>query len=260
MSTNKLTKQRKSKRPQGSNNLEFSVVIPVFNEEGNIGSLLLEVRAALNGKRTFEIIVVDDGSTDQTWPLLKDYCKDLLELNIIQHPRKFGQSIALITGVKAARAPWILTLDGDGQNDPADIERLLIKVAEPTRAGHFLIIGNRSKRHDSWLRIFSSRIANNVRQALLHDECPDSGCGLKVFERKAFLDLPKFDHMHRFLPALFKRAGGTVINIEVSHRPRIYGVSKYGVFNRFWVGVIDLFGVIWLQRRPCQPELGDERE
>ncbi len=258
MSKNYLMKQGESDNKGSPNNLDLSVVIPVFNEEGSIGPLIEEVRTALNGKRTFEIIAVDDGSNDQTWAVLKRYSKDMVELKIVRHRRNAGQSAALLTGVKAARASWISTLDGDGQNDPADIERLLIKAAQFRNAGHFLITGKRSKRHDSWLRIVSSRIANGVRQALLHDNCSDTGCGLKLFEREGFLELPRFDHMHRFLPALFKRAGGSVIDIEISHRPRTHGVSKYGVLNRFWVGIIDLFGVIWLQRRPYVPELDNE--
>jgi len=238
--------------------LELSVVIPVYNEECSIESLLQEVHDALHGKQDFEIIVVDDGSCDQTVQVLKQYSQEIPEIKIIRHQRNFGQTAAILSGVKAAGAVWIATLDGDGQNDPADIEYLMEKVITRRDGQNLLIAGMRKERHDSWLRRISSRIANSVRQALLHDECPDTGCGLKVFERNAFLRLPKFDHMHRFLPALFKLNGGTVINVEVSHRPRTHGISKYGVLNRFWVGVIDLVGVIWLQHRPYLAELDNE--
>ena len=166
---------------------------------------------------------------------------------------------AIATGVRAARADWILTLDGDGQNDPADIPALVERLrAQPNDEPPLqLIMGHRAKRQDSWLRKFSSRVANGVRSRLLHDATPDSGCGLKLFSRQAFLELPYFDHMHRFLPALFQRNGGAVISVRVNHRPRTRGVSKYGLHNRLWVGITDLFGVSWLLRRAKLPEVSE---
>ena len=149
----------------------------------------------------------------------------------------------------AARAPIVGTLDGDGQNDPADLRKFLEARHDPVNAGALLIMGNRVTRRDTWLRRLSSRIANGVRGGLLGDGTPDTGCGIKIFDRDTFLSLPAFDHMHRFLPALFQRAGSRVVSIPVNHRPRMRGRSKYGVHNRLWVGIVDLFGVMWLKAR-----------
>jgi dolichol-phosphate mannosyltransferase len=241
--------------------MQLSVVIPMFNEAENVGTLLQEVRSALGGRVDYEIVVVDDGSTDGTWKRLMELRSEIPELRPVRHSVNFGQSAAIASGVKAARSPWIATLDGDGQNDPADIPELWNQRDQYVASQHpLLIAGRRRKRNDTWLRRLSSRVANGVRQWLLRDDCSDTGCGLKIFERSAFLDVPRFDHMHRFLPALFKRAGGTVINIPVNHRPRMRGQSKYGVWNRLWVGIVDLFGVMWLQRRACRPELDHESE
>ena len=175
-------------------------------------------------------------------------------LRVIRHVRSCGQSTAIHTGVEAARFPWIATLDGDGQNDPQDI-RVLLEVlsAMGSKGDATLIAGHRAKRHDSWLRKLSSRIANSVRGRLLGDRTPDTGCGLKMFRRDLFLALPFFDHMHRFLPALVIRHGGEIVSVPVSHRPRHAGRSKYGVHNRLWVGIVDLFGVMWLQHRMRHP-------
>jgi len=231
----------------------LAVVIPMMNEEANVQPLVDEVCTALRGRLDFELIVVDDGSTDGTWAALEALRASVPELRPLRHRRNFGQSAGILSGVRAARAPWIATLDGDGQNDPADIPRLWALVAGDPATPR-LIAGNRVRRRDTWLRRLSSRTANRVRQALLHDDCPDTGCGLKLFPRKAFLELPHFDHLHRFLPALAKRAGIEVVNVPVNHRPRSRGRSKYGVHNRLWVGLVDLAGVMWLQRRPCRPE------
>jgi dolichol-phosphate mannosyltransferase len=162
-----------------------------------------------------------------------------------------GQSFAILTGVRAARAPWIATLDGDGQNDPADITKLLAarEGVAPGGRGPLLLAGFRRRRRDSWLKRLSSRVANGVRGRLVGDRTPDTGCGLKLFEREALLALPHFDHMHRFLPALFLRAGGQVVSVEVGHRPRTRGTSHYGMFDRLWVGIVDMIGVMWLIRR-----------
>lgn len=223
---------------------EISVVIPVCNEEGNVIPLAREIAASLQGT-PFEILFVDDGSTDGTAAaVLQARCEGIGEIRLLKHSFRSGQSAAVCSGVRAARAPWIATLDGDGQNDPADIPAL---YAERHTAE--LVIGNRTTRRDTWLRHAQSRVANGVRGALLGDGTPDTGCGIKVMQREAFMDLPRFDHMHRFLPALFLRAGRQVKSVPVRHHPRERGVSKYGLFDRLWVGIVDIFGVMWLRRR-----------
>ena len=179
-------------------------------------------------------------------------------MRLLRHMRSYGQSAAIRTGVKAARAPWIATLDGDGQNDPADIPKLWHIGLTAASGPPLLITGYREDRHDSWTKRSASLIANRVRCRMLGDDTPDTGCGLKLFPRALFLDLPYFDHMHRFLPALVLREGGIVRSVGVNHRVRHGGVSKYGVLDRLGVGIIDLFGVIWLQRRAVRPLLLDE--
>ena len=227
----------------------LAVVVPVHNETENIAPLVAEIKAALSGVHSFEIVYVDDGSTDATLQTLKGLGKQTPELRIIQHHICCGQSAAVATGVRVARASIIATLDGDGQNDPADIPKLFDVMSQAPDPDNIMVAGRRTKRQDSILKKISSRIANNVRAGLLRDDTIDTGCGLKVFTRKAFLEMPHFDHMHRFLPALMKRRGGTIISVNVHHRPRELGQSKYGVMNRLWVGIVDMFGVMWLQRR-----------
>jgi dolichol-phosphate mannosyltransferase len=234
------------------------VVVPVYNEAENIGPLVEEIRAALGEVADFEIVVVDDGSDDSTREVLASL--RVPELRVIRHRERCGQSTAIWTGVRVARADWIATLDGDGQNDPADIPALL-KARDEAGGGLLLVAGRRRRRHDSWLKRVSSWVANTVRGRLLRDHTPDTGCGLKLFPRRAFLDLPYFDHMHRFLPALFLRAGGRVLSVDVSHRPRRAGRSKYGVHDRLWVGIVDMFGVMWLRARvklPIVEEMSDD--
>jgi len=231
------------------NGLEISVVVPVCNEAENVEPLAREIAVAL-GERPFEMIFVDDGSTDQTAAkLLSARAAGLPQLRVLRHSFRSGQSAAVATGVKAARAPWIATLDGDGQNDPADIPTLLRARAAPGNADVMLFMGNRTTRRDTGYRRLQSRVANGVRSALLGDGTPDTGCGIKLFHRATFLELPRFDHMHRFLPALFIRQGARVVSVPVNHRPRASGTSKYGMFDRLWVGIVDLFGVLWLRRR-----------
>jgi dolichol-phosphate mannosyltransferase len=231
-----------------------SVVVPVRNEAENVLPLIEEIHAALQGQADFELIYVDDGSTDETPELLAQALQRFPRLRSLRHERAYGQSTAIATGVRAARHPWIATLDGDRQNDPADLPRLLDLLRPGQRPpGLAMVIGWRKARHDSALRRWSSRIANGVRARLLGDRTPDTGCGLKVFPRELFLRLPFFDHLHRFLPALVLREGGQVVSLPVSHRARPAGVSKYGVHNRLWVGIVDLFGVMWLQRRATRP-------
>ncbi|HNA30967.1 MAG TPA: glycosyltransferase family 2 protein [Thiobacillaceae bacterium] len=232
----------------------LSVVVPVKNEAENIEPLIREIVAAVSPLADFEIIYVDDGSTDSTLAELKRLAADLPQLRIVRHQASCGQSTAVTSGVLAARYNWIATLDGDGQNDPADIPSLLqrLRAAQPGDNLHMLA-GWRARRQDTWLRRLSSRVANGVRARLLHDATPDTGCGLKVFSRATFLRLPYFDHMHRFLPALVQRHGGRVESVVVNHRPRERGISKYGLNNRLWVGIVDLFGVMWLIRRSQHP-------
>lgn len=234
----------------------LSVVVPVFNEQDNILPLLEEIAAALRGRTAFEIVYVDDASRDDTAEVLKAARTSFPELRVLRHRQQSGQSTAVWNGVRAARGAWIATLDGDGQNDPADIPKL-VAAREYADAQIRLFAGWRTTRRDSFNKRISSKIANGVRSRLLRDDTPDTGCGLKLFERAAFLELPYFDHMHRFLPALMRRAGYRCQSVPVAHRPRTRGVSKYGMWNRLWVGIADLRGVAWLMRR-ARPTAIDE--
>ncbi len=237
--------------------MQVSVVIPVHNEEENIIPLIDEIVVSMQSAANYEIIYIDDGSTDLTGKILNQALQTYSSLRVIRHAASCGQSTAIKTGVKAALYPVIATLDGDGQNDPADIPRLYELLTQQRQANNklWMIAGWRNKRHDSGWRLFSSWFANTVRSALLGDKTPDTGCGLKVFLRNNFLDLPYFDHMHRFLPALIIRAGGDVISESVNHRARSKGYSKYGTLDRLWAGITDLLGVIWLKQRAKLPEI-----
>ncbi|MCB1746980.1 MAG: glycosyltransferase family 2 protein [Gammaproteobacteria bacterium] len=226
---------------------DYAVVVPFFNEQDNVTALLDEIVAAMAG-RDYEIVVVDDCSTDATLARLQAGAARLPGVRVVRHAVNRGQSAALCSGADAARARWLVTLDGDGQNDPRDIATL-IAAAERARPRPVMVCGHRHQRRDNALRRLSSRVANGVRSRLLGDATPDTGCGLKLIERAAFQRLPRFDHMHRFLPALALRDGGRVMSVEVSHRPRLHGQSKYGLWNRLWVGIVDLAGVMWLRRR-----------
>ena len=230
----------------------LSIVVPVRNEAANIEPLIAEITAAAAGI-VHEIVYVDDGSTDDTAGQLRLAQRRWPGTLVVRrHRASCGQSAAIITGIQIARGTWIATLDGDGQNDPANIPALFQRAR--VGDGLFdLIAGHRTRRQDGWVKRQSSRVANRVRAALLGDSTPDSGCGLKVFRRAAFLALPHFDHMHRYLPALFIRAGGSVQSVPVNHRPRVRGQSKYGTFDRLWVGLVDMAGVAWLQRRARRP-------
>ncbi len=230
---------------------QISVVVPVRNEEGNVANLVGEIDAALK-HITHEIIYVDDGSNDNTYAQLKSLQTQFRQLIIVRHALSCGQSTAVRTGVKNAKYDWVATLDGDGQNDPADIPKLMAAITE----GVDLAGGNRrASRRDTWVKRMSSVIANTVRSKMLNDDTPDTGCGLKLFKREAFLDLPYFDHMHRFLPALIKRRGGKIVSVPVAHRNREHGKSNYGTIDRLLVGIVDLFGVAWLQRRAKKPQI-----
>lgn len=226
----------------------LSVVVPVFNERDNVPPLVGEIVAALRGRLPFEIVYVDDHSRDDTLAVLQSLKASTPELRVLHHVTQSGQSTAVRTGVKAARAPWIATLDGDGQNDPADIPTLLAAraAADPQVR---LFAGWRVERRDSGSKRWASRWANAIRARMLRDDTPDTGCGIKLFERAAFLDLPYFDHMHRYLPALMQRAGWKTVSVPVNHRHRTAGVSKYNNLNRALVGIRDLRGVAWLIAR-----------
>lgn len=225
-----------------------SLVIPVYNERDNLAALLGEIVEALRGRLEFEVIYVDDASEDGTLPELIRLKRDFPELRVLHHAARSGQSAAIRTGVKAARAAWVATLDGDGQNDPADLPRLLQARRESTPDVR-LLAGWRVDRRDTASKRWASRWANAIRSRLLGDATPDTGCGIKLFERDAFLDLPYFDHMHRFLPALMQRAGWRTVSIPVNHRPRTAGSSKYSNLQRALVGIGDLRGVAWLISR-----------
>ena len=229
-------------------NPEFSVVVPVFNERGNVTPLVSEIVAALRGKYGFEIVYVDDQSKDDSLQVLKDLMVSVPELRVVQHLRQCGQSTAIRNGVKAARGDWIVTLDGDGQNDPADIAKL-IEARNKAAPEIKLFAGWRVHRKDTGSKRWASKIANSIRAGFLKDETPDTGCGIKLFERAVFMDLPYFDHMHRYLPALVKRAGFQSVSVPVNHRERCSGVSKYNNLGRAWVGLKDLRGVAWLIKR-----------
>lgn len=231
----------------------LAVVVPVYNEEDNVAPLIGEIESALNGVCAFQIVYVDDGSADGTARTLSEQARRLDNLTVIRHRTCCGQSAAVATGVAAARASIIATLDGDGQNDPNDIPNLLKVLESDDDPDALLIAGWRAKRKDTWSKRMQSKIANAVRARLLKDDTPDTGCGLKVFTRAAFLDMPRFDHMHRFLPALMIRRGGRVRSVEVNHRPRERGQSKYGLWGRLKVGIVDIFGVNWLIRRGSKP-------
>jgi len=227
---------------------QLSVVVPVFNERDNIPPLLAEIAAALRGRADFEIVYVDDASKDDSLAVLTQAKSQYPELRVIKHLAQSGQSTAIRNGVKAARGAWIATLDGDGQNDPGDIPKLLA-MREESPSPIKLFAGWRVDRKDTASKRFGSRFANGLRRRLLRDDTPDTGCGIKLFERAAFLDLPYFDHMHRYLPALMQRAGWQVKSVPVNHRPRGAGTSKYNNLGRALVGIADLRGVSWLIRR-----------
>jgi dolichol-phosphate mannosyltransferase len=239
-------------------NIEFSVVVPVKDEAGNAAALAREIAAVLDG-RSYEMIFVDDASRDDTRGELALLKRELPALRIIGHRSNSGQSRAVRTGVLAARAPIVGTLDGDGQNDPADLPRLLAKLTRAEAPGNLaMVLGARGKRQDSWSKRTASRIANNIRKAALNDGADDSGSGVKVFKREAFLRLPYFDHMHRFMAALMLREGYAVEFLEVNHRQRRAGRSKYTNLGRLAANMTDLWGVMWLRSRARLPGGTDE--
>jgi len=249
---------------------ELSVVVPAHNEADNLSRLTGEIRRALDGRVHYEIVYVDDGSDDGSAEGLARLAREEPRIRLVRHRARAGQSAAIASGVQAARAPWIATLDGDGQNDPADILPMLDMVRassptarppdRPTIRPLRLIIGNRRLRRDRWDKRMAGRVANAIRRRVLKDGTPDTGCGIKLFERSAFLSVPHFNHMHRYLPALFLRSGWGVASVPVHHRPRGSGRSHYGVFDRLWVGLFDLPGVWWLIRRQIRPAIAENSD
>ncbi|HEX7000021.1 MAG TPA: glycosyltransferase family 2 protein [Gammaproteobacteria bacterium] len=238
--------------------MRFSVVIPLNNERENVRQLLGELEAALASLGEHELVLVDDGSTDDTAGEVRRVGHRAGPLRLLRHDTRRGQSTAIYNGVRAAGAELVVILDGDLQNDPADIPRLLAAYeGDPDRETLGLLIGHRTQRRDSALRRLSSRVANAVRGFVLKDGTPDTGCGLKLVRRSVFMSVPYFDHMHRFLPALVLRTGFRVTSLPVRHRPRVHGVGHYGLWDRLWVGLVDMLGVAWLARR-CRPLDYDE--
>ena len=232
---------------------DLSVVVPMYNEAENAPILVREIADALQGY-SFEIVVVDDRSSDKTRQILGHLRADIPQLRVICHSANAGQSRSVRTGIIAAKAPIISTLDGDGQNNPADIPALFGQLTRKGAPDNLVMVaGERQKRQDSKAKLYASSFANKVRQRLLDDGAKDSGCGLKVFYREAFLRLPYFDHVHRYLPALIRRDGLKVEFCPISHRPRLHGVSKYNNLQRGFVAIRDLMGVLWLKARSRHP-------
>ncbi len=232
---------------------DLSIVIPAYNEAGNIAPLLSEIGAAFRG-RSYEVIVVDDCSDDGT---ASDIDRSEIPVRLLTHARRAGKSRALVTGFRAASGAWIATLDGDGQNDPADLAAI---VAEHCgRKPEFIVAGVRKRRNDGVVKLVTSRVANFIRKRMLRDNCRDTGCGLKVMPGEFARSLPYFDNMHRFFPALARRAALDVVEHPISDRPRRHGMSKYGFFDRAAVAFLDLVGVYWLIRRSSNPGEVSER-
>lgn len=238
--------------------IELSVVVPVHNEAGNAANLAREIADALEG-RAYELIFVNDASTDETLEELMAARQQIPQLRILSHRNNAGQSRAIRSGVMAARAPVIATLDGDGQNDPADLPELFRRLTRPDAPEKLaMVMGRRASRKDTAWKRFGSRFANNIRQKLLKDGCDDSGCGIKAVKRDVFQKLPYFDHMHRYMPALIRADGYLAEFVDVNHRGRIHGISKYNNFGRLMAAFSDMRGVTWLMQRRRQTDGVDE--
>jgi dolichol-phosphate mannosyltransferase len=240
----------------------LSVVIPLMNEAGNVLPLVEEIAAALRAYapvgENFEIVCVDDGSTDATAAEVKQAQAANPRVRLIRHPMRLGMSAAIRNGVRRAKSAWIMTIDGDRQNDPADAPRLLALAWTKGREGKILAAGLRAKRRDTLGKRLASRFANKIRKTLLNDDCPDTGCSLKIFPRDSYLDLPFFNGLHRFMPALMQLYGHETLFLPVNDRPRAHGVSKSDFLGRALKGLGDLIGVMWLMRRTPKPERGEE--
>jgi dolichol-phosphate mannosyltransferase len=233
--------------PQSGASLRISVVVPVRNEAGNVAPLIGEIARAMAPLAPFEIVYVNDGSTDETAAELRRLTREYPFLRVVDHAVSCGQSAAVRSGVSFARAPVVATLDGDGQNDPVFLPALIAAIERDSTVG--LVAGQRVGRKATGFKKLQSRIANGVRGAVLRDGTRDTGCGLKAVRRDVFLALPYFDGLHRFLPALVRRDGYRVAYVDVVDRPRLTGTSNYGMWDRLWVGILDLMGVWWLVRR-----------
>jgi dolichol-phosphate mannosyltransferase len=234
--------------PSDTDAVAVSIVVPVRNEAENVAPLVAEIVSALDGRWVYEIIYVNDGSTDATAGRLADLMKQHRQLRQLKHAQSSGQSAAVRSGVRAARGAIVATLDGDGQNNPVFLPDLIAAVENGGgRVG--LVAGQRVGRKDTGFKKLQSRIANGVRKTILNDGTRDTGCGLKAFPREVFLSMPYFDGLHRFLPALVRREGFEIAYVDVIDRPRHSGVSNYGFFDRLWIGIMDLAGVWWLIRR-----------
>jgi dolichol-phosphate mannosyltransferase len=240
----------------------LSLVIPMLNEAGNVAPLIEEIVAALTAcpqvGSNFEIVCVDDGSTDATAGEIKEAQTRHPQIRLIRHAKRLGMSGAIRNGVRAARAAWIMTIDGDGQNNPADAGRLIDLAWARGVDRHILVAGIRVNRQDTNAKRWASRAANLIRRTLLDDRCPDTGCSLKLFRRESYLELPFFNGLHRFMPALFKLYGHEVIFTPVHDRPRRHGVTKSDFAGRAIKGLFDLMGVMWLIRRTPAPDRGKE--
>lgn len=237
-------------------NPSISIVIPALNEAENIEPLVSEIMAVATPANIAEIIYVNDGSTDNTVETLKTLRTKFPLIRVLNHDRRSGQSAAMMTGARGARGDLVVTLDGDGQNDPADIPllyNLFLEKSANNNQAIGMVAGQRRKRNDHLGKRLTSRIGNNVRRFLLKDGVRDTGCSLKLIRRDVYVRLPYFAHMHRYLPALVRREGFEIALVDVNHRARVRGVSKYNLWNRLWVGIVDLFGVMWLQSRAKMP-------
>jgi len=235
--------------------MKISLIIPTFNEEGNIPLLIEESFAEIPENILGELIVVDDCSTDASVEKIEGLFSKYSKLRCVKHQTNAGQSAAMRTGILAARFEIIATLDGDGQNDPGDIANLVLKLGKPGTTQTALVGGVRTKRKDTGSKRWASKAANWIRDKVLRDNCPDTGCGTKVYWREAYLRLPFFTSIHRYLPAMFQTYGYKCEYVPVNDRPRISGVSKYNNFNRALIGLYDLVGVSWLRKRTIAPEV-----
>ena len=241
----------------------LTAVVPVHNEQENVESLVREIHAVSTCCSIQKIVFVDDSSSDDTASRLADLAKEIPILRVLRHETQCGQSAAILTGIRAADTPWVVTLDGDGQNNPEDIPRLVEALNDCNDDNVKLVNGNRNTgntRKDSGIKRLSSKVANRVRSSLLRDNTPDSGCGLKLIHKETYLSLPWFVNIHRFTPALVMRTGASILSVEVGHRPRTGGQSHYGLFNRLWIGIVDLLGVAWLMKKGYRARVIEPRE